>query len=64
MNVPAPKFLIEKTWQGACLAPNGAEWRSAAGGSLDVLGPATGNNNSSRLTAVAAENYRRSHGAG
>ena len=61
MNVPAPKFLIEKTWQGRVF---GAEWRSAAGGSLDALEPATGNNNSSRLTAVAAENYRRSHGAG
>ena len=60
MNVPASKFLIEMTWQGRVF---GAE-RSAAGGSLDMLEPATGNNNSSRLTAVAAENYRRSHGAG
>ena len=39
MNVPAPKFLIEKTWEGRVF---GAEWRSAAGGLLDVLEPATG----------------------
>jgi benzaldehyde dehydrogenase (NAD) len=39
MNVPAPKFLIEKTWEGRVF---GTEWRSAAGGSLDVFEPATG----------------------
>jgi benzaldehyde dehydrogenase (NAD) len=39
MNVPAPKFMIESTWRGRVF---GAEWRSAAGGSLDVLEPATG----------------------
>jgi benzaldehyde dehydrogenase (NAD) len=40
MNVPAPKFLIEKTWEGRVF---GAEWRNAAGGAMDVLEPATGN---------------------
>lgn len=39
MNVPAPKFMVEGTWHGRVF---GAEWRSAAGGSLDVLEPATG----------------------
>ncbi len=39
MNVPAPKFMIESTWHGRVF---GAEWRNAAGGSLDVLEPATG----------------------
>src|ERR1700728_3199265 len=39
MNVPAPKFMIESSWRGRLF---GAEWRSAAGGSLDVLEPATG----------------------
>lgn len=45
MNVPAPKFLVEKTWEGRVF---GAEWRNAAGGSLDVLEPATGN----KITSV------------
>jgi benzaldehyde dehydrogenase (NAD) len=39
MNAPVPKLLIEETWQGRVF---GTEWRSAAGGSLDVLEPATG----------------------
>ena len=39
MNVPVAKFLIEGTWHGRVF---GAEWRTAAGGSLDVLEPATG----------------------
>ena len=39
MNVPAPKFMIEGTWRGRVLA---AEWHNAAGGSLDVIEPATG----------------------
>ena len=39
MNVPAPKFMIEGTWRGRLF---GAEWHNAAGGSLDVLEPATG----------------------
>ena len=39
MNVAAPKFMIESAWRGRLF---GAEWRNAAGGSLDVLEPATG----------------------
>jgi len=39
MNAPVPKILIESTWHGRVF---GAEWRSAAGGLLDVLEPATG----------------------
>ena len=39
MNAPARKFLVEDTWRGRLF---GAEWRIAAGGSLDVLEPATG----------------------
>jgi acyl-CoA reductase-like NAD-dependent aldehyde dehydrogenase len=39
MNVPAPKFMIEGTWRGRLF---GAEWHNAAGGSLDVIEPATG----------------------
>src|SRR6202453_4764871 len=39
MNAPTPKFMIESTWRDRLF---GAEWRSAAGGSLDVLEPATG----------------------
>jgi benzaldehyde dehydrogenase (NAD) len=52
MNVPAPKFLIEKTWQGRVF---GAEWRSAAGGAMDVLEPATGNKITSVGNASAAD---------
>ena len=52
MNVPAPKFLIEKTWEGRVF---GTEWRSAAGGSLDVLEPATGNKITSVGNATAAD---------
>jgi benzaldehyde dehydrogenase (NAD) len=39
MNVPAPKFMIESAWRGRLF---GTEWRNAAGGSVDVLEPATG----------------------
>jgi benzaldehyde dehydrogenase (NAD) len=39
MNAPAPKFMIEGTWRGRLF---GAEWHNAAGGSLDVIEPATG----------------------
>jgi len=39
MNAPTPKFMVEQTWRGRLF---GAEWRQAAGGSLDVLEPATG----------------------
>jgi benzaldehyde dehydrogenase (NAD) len=52
MNVPAPKFLIEKTWEGRVF---GAEWRAAAGGSLDVLEPATGNKITSVGNATAKD---------
>jgi benzaldehyde dehydrogenase (NAD) len=52
MNVPAPKFLIEKTWEGRVF---GTEWRSAAGGLLDVLEPATGNKITSVGNASAAD---------
>src|SRR6202046_3347751 len=45
MNAPAAKFMIESTWSGRLF---GGEWSSAAGGSLDVLEPATGK----RLTQV------------
>ena len=45
MNVPAPKFMVESTWSGRLF---GGEWSRAAGGSLDVLEPATGK----RLTQV------------
>ncbi len=39
MNAPIPKLMIESKWQGRVF---GAEWRSAEGGSLDVLEPSTG----------------------
>ena len=39
MNAPAPKFMIESIWRGRLF---GAEWRAAAGGSIDVVEPATG----------------------
>ena len=39
MNAPTPKFLLESTWRGRLF---GAEWRTAAGGALDVVEPATG----------------------
>src|SRR3974390_3550428 len=39
MNAPQPRFMIESVWRGRLF---GAEWRNAAGGSLDVLEPATG----------------------
>ena len=55
MNVPAPKFMIEDTWRGRVF---GTEWRSAAGGSLDVLEPATG----AKITTVGnatADDVRR-----
>ena len=45
MNAPAGKFLIEDTWRGRVF---GTEWRSAAGGSLDVVEPATG----AKITSV------------
>src|SRR6516162_10297297 len=47
MNAPAPQFMIESVWRGRLF---GAEWRNAAGGTLDVLEPATG----ATLTRVGA----------
>ena len=52
MNVPAPKFLVEKTWEGRVF---GGDWRNAAGGALDVLEPATGNKITSVGNASAAD---------
>jgi benzaldehyde dehydrogenase (NAD) len=45
MNAPAGKFLIEDTWRGRVF---GTEWRSAAGGSFDVVEPASG----AKITSV------------
>ncbi len=39
MNAPASKFLLESSWRGRIF---GGDWRSAAGGSVDVLEPANG----------------------
>lgn len=55
MNAPILKLLVEATWRGRLF---GAEWRQAAGGSLDVIEPATG----AVLTQVgnaSAEDIRR-----
>ena len=52
MNAPAGKFLIEDTWRGRVF---GTEWRSAAGGSLDVVEPATGATITSVGNATAAD---------
>src|ERR1700690_1177829 len=52
MNVPAPKFLVEKTWEGRVF---GGDWRNAAGGALDVIEPATGNKITSVGNASAAD---------
>jgi benzaldehyde dehydrogenase (NAD) len=52
MNAPAGKFLVEDTWRGRVF---GTEWRNAAGGSLDVLEPATGAKITSVGNATAAD---------
>ena len=39
MNAPQANFMIESVWRGRVF---GSDWQSAAGGSLDVLEPATG----------------------
>src|SRR5271154_6836530 len=49
MNAPVGKLLVEDTWRGRLF---GTEWRNAAGGSLDVLEPATGN----KITSVGNAN--------
>ena len=55
MNAPQPKFMIESVWRGRVF---GADWRSAAGGSLDVLEPATGAT-LTRVGNAVAEDVRR-----
>jgi benzaldehyde dehydrogenase (NAD) len=52
MNAPAGKFLVEDTWRGRVF---GTEWRSAAGGLLDVVEPATGAKITSVGNATAAD---------
>ena len=52
MNAPAGKFLVEDTWRGRVF---GTEWRNAAGGSLDMLEPATGAKITSVGNATAAD---------
>ncbi len=39
MNAPVAKFMIESAWRDRVF---GAEWRSPAGGGIDVIEPATG----------------------
>jgi benzaldehyde dehydrogenase (NAD) len=55
MNAPVPKFMIESTWRGRLF---GAEWRTAAGGSIDVIEPATGAA-MTRVGNASAEDVRR-----
>ena len=55
MNAPAAKFMIESVWRGRLF---GAEWRNAAGGSLEVLEPATGAT-LTRVGAATAADVRR-----
>ena len=52
MNAPAGKFLVEDTWRGRVF---GTEWRSAAGGLLDIAEPATGAKITSVGNATAAD---------
>jgi len=55
VNVPQPKFMVESVWRGRVF---GSDWRSAAGGSLDVLEPATGET-LTRVGKAVAEDVRR-----
>src|SRR5580692_10182796 len=55
MNAPQPKFMIESVWRGRVF---GADWRGTAGGSLDVLEPATGAT-LTRVGNAVAEDVRR-----
>ncbi len=55
MNAPRPKFMIEAVWRGRVF---GSDWRSAVGGSLDVLEPATGAT-LTRVGNAVAEDVRR-----
>ena len=55
MKAPQPKFMIELVWRGRVF---GADWRDAAGGSLDVLEPSTGAT-LTRVGNAVAEDVRR-----
>jgi benzaldehyde dehydrogenase (NAD) len=55
MNAPPPKFMIEAVWRGRVF---GSDWRSAVGGSLDILEPATGAT-LTRVGNAVAEDVRR-----
>ena len=55
MNAPQPKFMIEFVWRGRVF---GSDWQSAAGGSIDVLEPATGAT-LTRVGNAVAEDVRR-----
>src|SRR3984885_10918823 len=55
VNAPQPKFMVESLWCGRVF---GADWRNAAGGSLDVLEPATGGT-LPRVGNAVAEDVRR-----
>ena len=55
MNAPQPKFMIESVWRGRVF---GADWRDAAGGSLDVLEPSAGAT-LTRVGNAVAEDVRR-----
>jgi benzaldehyde dehydrogenase (NAD) len=55
MNAPIPKFMIESSWRGRLF---GVEWRMAAGGTIDVIEPATGAT-ITRVGNAAAEDIRR-----
>jgi benzaldehyde dehydrogenase (NAD) len=55
VNAPQPKFMIESVWRGRVF---GSDWQSAAGGSLDVLEPATGAT-LTRVGNAVAEDVRR-----
>jgi benzaldehyde dehydrogenase (NAD) len=55
VNAPLPKFMIESVWRGRVF---GADWRDAAGGSLDVLEPSAGAT-LTRVGNAVAEDVRR-----
>ena len=55
MNAPQPNFMVESFWRGRVF---GADWRNAAGGSLDLLEPATGAT-LTRVGNAVAEDVRR-----
>jgi benzaldehyde dehydrogenase (NAD) len=55
MNAPIPKLMVEAAWRGRLF---GTDWRPAAGGSLDVIEPATGAV-MTRVGNAAADDVRR-----